>query len=290
VSYACLATGFEAVCRIFAIRVPRPRLVAIGFVSAAMNHLVAVGGATGLSVRLLLLRDEVDASRTIVSASLLASYLNSMALVLLLPSCLAYLVATHRLSTRQDLVIGVTLSTMLALLGVATLFVLSPRWRRRLLGVVDRSVSRVRGGGAANALRAVDEVLEEGRQAVGARPTALVWPVALVAADWTASVLALAICFDALHVAIDGEVLVAGFVLGIAAGTLSAVPGGLGVQEGSMAGLYSLLGVPFEEAVLAAVLFRLVYYVLPFALSLPVYRRLASPPRRSEARARTRAP
>jgi uncharacterized membrane protein YbhN (UPF0104 family) len=41
-----------------------------------------------------------------------------------------------------------------------------------------------------------------------------------------------------------------------------------------MAGVYALLGVPFGPALLAAVLFRIVYYIVPFALGLAVYGRL----------------
>ena len=49
------------------------------------------------------------------------------------------------------------------------------------------------------------------------------------------------------------------------------VPGGMGVQEASMAGTYHLLGVPLEQAVLVALLFRLVYYMAPFGVSLVFY-------------------
>jgi uncharacterized membrane protein YbhN (UPF0104 family) len=41
-----------------------------------------------------------------------------------------------------------------------------------------------------------------------------------------------------------------------------------------MAGIYALLGVPISSAVLAAILFRIVYYFLPFLASLGFYRRL----------------
>ena len=52
------------------------------------------------------------------------------------------------------------------------------------------------------------------------------------------------------------------------------IPGGLGVQEGSMAGIYALLGVPLNQAVLAAILFRVVYYFAPYLVSLAFYRRM----------------
>ena len=70
----------------------------------------------------------------------------------------------------------------------------------------------------------------------------------------------------------DPGVVVTGFAVGVAAGVMSMVPGGLGVQEGSMAGAYHLLGVPLEQGVLVSFLFRLVYYVVPFGVSLLFYR------------------
>jgi hypothetical protein len=41
-----------------------------------------------------------------------------------------------------------------------------------------------------------------------------------------------------------------------------------------MTAVYALLGVPFEQAVLAAILFRAVYYLIPFLISLGFYWRL----------------
>lgn len=41
-----------------------------------------------------------------------------------------------------------------------------------------------------------------------------------------------------------------------------------------MAGIYALLGVPIGEAVLVVVLFRVVYYFIPFGISLLFYWKL----------------
>lgn len=68
--------------------------------------------------------------------------------------------------------------------------------------------------------------------------------------------------------------MLTGLTLGVAVALLSMLPGGLGTQDGSMTGVYVLLGVPLEQAVLAAVLFRLVYYAVPCSASLVVYRYL----------------
>ena len=52
------------------------------------------------------------------------------------------------------------------------------------------------------------------------------------------------------------------------------VPGGLGVQEASMAGMYALFGVPFAQAVLASIPFRVVCDFVPYFMSLAMCRRL----------------
>lgn len=62
--------------------------------------------------------------------------------------------------------------------------------------------------------------------------------------------------------------------MGLFASILSLIPGGLGVMEGSMAAVYYSLMVPLEEAIVAVILYRLIYYVFPFLTSLLVYRSL----------------
>jgi uncharacterized protein (TIRG00374 family) len=104
----------------------------------------------------------------------------------------------------------------------------------------------------------------------------------LVILDWFGSALALGFCFEAVGSSIRPGVLFTGFVIGIMAGVLSALPAGIGVQDGSMAGVFTLLGVGFEEAVLAALLFRGVFYLAPYLVSLAFYWRLA--PRATPAR------
>ena len=123
-------------------------------------------------------------------------------------------------------------------------------------------------------LKDLDSTLRRGEAAVRHQPTILVSPLVLVVADWASAVAVLGLCFGALGDPPELGVLVTGFSIGIVTGLLSMVPGGLGVQEGSMVAVYTLLGVPFEQAALTAILFRVVYYFIPFLVSLGFYRRL----------------
>jgi uncharacterized protein (TIRG00374 family) len=92
--------------------------------------------------------------------------------------------------------------------------------------------------------------------------------------DWISSVIVLGLCFDAFGQPLPPGAVIASFMIGIMAGVLSALPGGIGVQEGSMTGVSMLLGASFEQAILAALLFRVIYYFVPYALSPIFYWRL----------------
>jgi hypothetical protein len=105
----------------------------------------------------------------------------------------------------------------------------------------------------------------------------------LTLADFICSIAAMGIIFKALGTSVTPGVLVTGYVIGIMAGLLSMVPGGFGIQEASMAGIYALLGVPFEVAVLAAILFRVLYYLVPYFCILPFYNRLQHQARQQTA-------
>jgi glycosyltransferase 2 family protein len=123
-------------------------------------------------------------------------------------------------------------------------------------------------------LRDLDSTLARGVASIHNKTKILVPSLILVVADWASAVAALGFCFDALGSPIGPLVLLTGFSIGIVVGLVSMIPGGLGAQEGSMGAVYALLGVPLEQAVLAAILFRAVYYLAPFLISLAFYRRL----------------
>jgi uncharacterized protein (TIRG00374 family) len=105
----------------------------------------------------------------------------------------------------------------------------------------------------------------------------------LTLADFICSIAAMGFIFKSLGTTVPTGVLVTGYVIGIMAGLLSMVPGGFGIQEASMAGIYALLGVPFEVAVLAAILFRFLYYLVPYFCILPFYNRLLHEARQQAA-------
>jgi uncharacterized protein (TIRG00374 family) len=77
--------------------------------------------------------------------------------------------------------------------------------------------------------------------------------------------------FLSLKHTIPFGILAVGFAIAQIVGVLSMVPGGLGALEGSGALAYAALGVPIETALSTMLTFRLIYYIFPFVLSLPLY-------------------
>ena len=274
ISYFCLSAGYAAMNRIFGIDLPSVDLLEVGFVSFALNNLISVSGLAGYSLRLILLRRRGLEGGDVLGASLVHSYFNHIVMMSMLPAGLIYVLVNHPLGREQTLRMAMATAVALLVLVATTLLLLWARLRRVIARAIAALGRRVLGRDFGPFLQHLDETLGRGIAAARAHPMALGLPLLFVLLDWAASVLVLAVCFEALGDRPHLGVLLTGFAIGVTVGFLSMLPGGMGAQEGSMTGIYVLLGVQLEQAVLAAVLFRVVYYIVPFVASLVLYSRL----------------
>lgn len=270
-SYICLTYGFVLISRLFGVQMNQRLLFEIGFVSFALGHLVASGGVAGYSLRFLLIKKRGLPLKGVVVASLFHSTLNNLFLFALVPIGLVFLLLNYPLSRGEVIDISFAAGLLLVLVVLVILVVFSEPLRTRTLHTVRRVWSRITRREVDRRLEDFNLTLTQGVGLIRDRPLALALPLILVMCDWAAMVAVLGFCFEALGNPIDPAVLVIGFAVGIAVGLLSMIPGGLGVQDGSMAAVYVLLGVPFGQALLAALLFRTVYYFIPFLVSLGFY-------------------
>jgi uncharacterized protein (TIRG00374 family) len=277
-SYFFLSAGYSSINRLFGIRLGQRDLLEIGFVSSALNNLVSVGGLAGYSLRLFLMRRRGFATGDIMGASLVHSYFNHVVMVGLLPVGLFYILVHHPLGRTQTGWIALATVAAVALVAATTRVLLHQPSRRRLARWLRSLAGLVLRRDVGPTLDRLDMTLEGGVASMHAHPAVLRLPLLFVLLDWIASVATLGFCFDALGDPIHLGVLVTGFAIGVSAGFLSMLPGGMGAQEGSMTGIYVLLGVDLEHAALAALLFRLVYYLVPFACSVLLYIRMLRQP------------
>jgi len=274
VSYISLSYGLAIVFQTFGIRLGLKDLMEIGFVSNVVTYLMNVGGVTGVSLQFVLMKRRGLATEDILAPSLFQLYFSSLMLIALLPIGLINILVSHSLSHAGSLGIGIAAGILTLLLVLASIIIFAAPFRSAVFRGLSRMVHFVTRRNITSALNDFDKAMTRGVALVRQRPFLLVVLILLAICDWAGTVTALWFCFYALGNPIGLGTLLTGFSLGITAGFISLVPGGLGVQEGSMAGIYALLGVPFQIAVLAAILFRIVYYFIPFLASLSFYRRL----------------
>jgi uncharacterized protein (TIRG00374 family) len=273
-SYLCSAAAYAQSVRVFGVAGRTSRFLLAGFVSMAVNNLITLGNIVGYSVGAILLRDRDTGLRDIAAASAFNSYLYFAVGTTCLPLSLLYVVAGRHLPQRAEAGIALVVALGSTLAVLVNLAVFRPRFRSALLRFLGRAFRRLTRRDAESRLTAFNESFTIGLALLRARPRRLVGLLAAIIGDWLFCTAAVWFCFAALGIRLHVGVLLSGFFIAIAAGALSMLPGGMGVQDGSMAGVYALLGVPFGPALLAAVLFRVVYYLVPFALGLAVYGRL----------------
>lgn len=75
--------------------------------------------------------------------------------------------------------------------------------------------------------------------------------------------------FRALNLPVSALVVFAGVSLGVAAGTMTGTPGGLGTTEAAMVASFTLMGVGRVEAAAATLLYRGLHYATVLAVGLP---------------------
>ncbi len=279
-SYLCISLSFARVCRLLRVEMSTRDLMGVGFISVVLNHLVASGGAAGYSVRYALMsRHGVSFSRTL-AVSILHFVLISLVMIGMLPVGVVYLVTHAAISAGVARLL--TTGALLLIVGDGLLIglVASSPLRSRVFAALEAAARSILKREIGEKLAPVDAALLEGTRALRRRPIELVRLYLLFGIDWAASAATLWLSFRALGVSLAPGALISGFVIGLVTGVASIVPGGLGVQEGTMAGIFSLLGVDFERAVLAAVSYRAVFFIVPYLISLGLYQRLLRQDRR----------
>jgi uncharacterized protein (TIRG00374 family) len=271
-SYACISISFAQVSRLLGVEMRMRNLTIIGFVSSVLNHLVLSGGAAGYSVRFMLMNRHGVTMREVVAISILHFYLTSLMMMAMLPVGLIYLGLNASLSQTTAILLAASASVLVVGTLLVAGLVFWGRMRRRAIRLVVTAARTLVRRDVREPLARFDDTMAQGIQAMRDRPSSLALIASLIVVDWTFSATALWFCYRAFGTTLSPGQLVSGFVIGTVAGVSSLIPGGLGIQEASMSGVFALLGIAFETAVLASILYRVVYSVVPYLVSLGLYR------------------
>jgi uncharacterized protein (TIRG00374 family) len=217
------------------------------------------------------------ALKDVAAVSIMHFYLTSLDMMIMLPVSLAYLLRHAQVAKG----IAFSLSLLVVVLAIfaigSAILIAFQNKRLPVLQALNRMAIRIVRRDFEPTLIQFDRTMTNGVTYIRRSPEQLLLVQGLTWVDWVGSVLVLGFCLDAFGPPVPFGVMITGFVIGVMVGLLSMVPGGVGVQEGSMTGVFTLLGVPLGQAVLAAVLFRGIFYFFPYLVSLGFSRWLIGP-------------
>lgn len=274
VSYTAMSTSFAMISRLFIKNVSLRVLGEIGYVTNVLNHLVTSGGVAGLSLRFILLGRHDVPIRDTVASTMMNFYFGTIDMMVMLPVGLLYLVRNAQIATGITAILQITILLLIVVIFIATFIIFSPTWRHRVLEITTLLASKITRRDLRSTFKQYDRSMNRGIALMRRRPIWVITALFLTICDWFASVGVLSFCLDAFGPRQPFGVVMTGFVIGITLGLASLVPGGIGVQESSMTFVFHLLGVPIGQAIMGSILFRGIFFVLPYLISLAFYRTL----------------
>jgi uncharacterized protein (TIRG00374 family) len=110
--------------------------------------------------------------------------------------------------------------------------------------------------------------LDQGVEFLLSRKRGMIGPTAWITFDWVLTSGILWAAFHSVSHPLPLGLVMVGFGVGLFISLVSFVPGGLGIMEGSMTAVFVSLGVPLHQAVVAVLIFRLTYHVIPLMVSV----------------------
>lgn len=272
ISYACISISFAKVSKLLGVVMQMKELSIVGFISSALNHIILSGGAAGYSVRFVLMNRFGVSMREVVAISIIHFYLTALWMILMFPVSLIYLALNAPLSQTTATLLAITGVVLFVIINLTTILIFGGKARKRVIRFLAKVAYSLVHRDINAPLEHFDATMDQGILAMREQPHSVLVIAGLIVIDWAFSAAALWLCFRSLDLTPSLGQLISGFVLGTMAGVASALPGGLGAQEASMTGIFALFGIPLESAALAAILYRVVYTIVPYIISLGFYR------------------
>ena len=273
-SYAAMSLSYQGIAETAGCRLDFRAWLRITFVSNTVNYLVTSAGLSGFAVRMYLLAQRGVPSNRAVLISLVQTFLTNFTLLFFILAGFAALVLRHSLPPVALAAASAAVVLFAGALAFGVVLVYHRRLRRRTLFLIADGIHRVlrrfvpRWTPGRVRLWRFQHNLNDGLEFLLLRKERMLVPGFWILLDWALTMAILWAAFRAVNYPIAPGLVVIGFAVGIFLSLVSVVPGGLGVLESSMTAVFVSLSVPLEPAVVAVLIFRVAYYVLPLLISL----------------------
>ncbi len=276
-AYLTTTLSFRALFGLTPYRIPFPKFFSIMFISDTVNFIVSSAGMSSIANRAFLLKREKVPVSVTVPLSLAQNMIFNLALSIVCLGELGYLHSHPEMTgLPKPGVLMFFIAGLLLLVGGMMIFFFHRafrRWALRLILGAGHWASRRASGGEATARRLTLTLARLETTLVFLRRgwVRLLEVFFWVSMNWLFMALAFYSCFHAVGLDLPPGLLMVGFTVMYLSSNINPVPAGLGVSESLLAFTFKYLGVGFESTLVAALIFRLVYYLIPLGISAALY-------------------
>jgi uncharacterized protein (TIRG00374 family) len=282
-SYICIAAVLERLLKGTGHTLSFSSTFKISLLSSTLNYVMAIGGLSGVAAKVYLLaREKIPPSNTL-SISMVHGFLTNTVAVIFIYLGFFFLYSEYKMNTRE-MELGIfILMIAFVLTWVTVQSIVHENFRKRLWQILMRI-----GLFLSHKLHhphwfhqeraeAFFENFNESMNLLVRNVRKLLSPAAFALLDWLSMFLCLKFAFLTVHYPIENSTLLVGFSVGIFSTIFSLTPASIGLMEGSMAGSFYLLGLDYDRALLATLIYRFGYFFLPMLGSLFFYKRFFPP-------------
>ncbi|MDX1611127.1 MAG: lysylphosphatidylglycerol synthase transmembrane domain-containing protein [Candidatus Thermoplasmatota archaeon] len=267
--YLAVGYRFSAFYQVFADDVPEHVLVRAGIVSSAVNRAIGFAGVVVTALRIAVVKRWGGLANDVVAATMLNQVLSATISVLLTLMGLVYTFGLPTVVLTPIRALFTAWGLLLMAIVISAILVASPLGQA-LSRAAQRLQQLVMSGPMGEGIENLRLTLADGVRLMRDDPPRLAGLTALLFLEAMASVATLYMAFWAIGDPLSpGLILLAYGAAGVAK-SISMVPGNLGLQEGSMAGVLAWLGIPWEQGVAGVLLFRALVDWAPALLLLPL--------------------
>ena len=274
--YVAMGMSLYEVLRIMGRRINKGAAIGIALVSTTVNYLISSLGASGFALRAHLLSRRHVPFGMCVTASIVITVLLYFVLSVIILQGSILMFFNSSATTIQLIQNFALIVAMCTVCGIITAFLFNDVWRykgiRNIFRWLNKFLFHVFGalipkGRYDNFM----DQLEEGIDLIHQKKNRLTLTIVYVCADWFFTILVLYFAFRAVSIHLTAGVLIAGFAVGMATTLIPILPSGLGAMELAMTAVFAQMGIDWNAALMAILIYRVVYYVIPGIISIFIY-------------------
>jgi uncharacterized protein (TIRG00374 family) len=247
----------------------------IALVSTVANYALNIGGISGLAIKIYLLsRRKILPSHTLSLSLIHGFFTNTIAVFFIFAGFTVFYSHYSFGMAKKDILIWIAWVVIAALMATFIwmgFFIVNASVRFATLNFLMRLYHRVSTrikllARKAELLESTFENFNKSMDLVVKNIRQILYASLYALADWIFMFACLKTSFLAVHCPAKLGILAIGFCVSLFTSIIAIIPGGLGIMEGSMVSIFYLLGLEYEKSLVAVLIYRVLYYLVPMII------------------------